>query len=150
MMKNNCLYFNTDIGLILKTHGIYYLKSSKEKKIISEEEFYLIHPLKISKAKYLQLLNKYWSEVDLEWEFLGVKYKKLPNFTLNYNFENLSFHDENIIIVLYQGKIYNCHFNGLHFPRVQLTNFFHTPMIKKWTHIKNLAPILNCETNKII
>lgn len=158
-------FYKTDLGIVIKDNTSIRLKSTYKKKILSEEEFISSNPIKINKHKYSEELNNYFKNTKYEWEYESIKFKKLDNFEFNnngisisnYNIEkDLHFHDFGIswlgkcIIVMYHGILYYTFFNGNYFPQMQLIDFKTKELVGKWTNIKNLAPVFNKTTKKII
>lgn len=119
--------------------------------------------IEISKQEHGKLLNEYFKNITHEWEYQGVKFRKLPNFESNgYNlpiypvkWSNMPKHKEEgvmfpmeYILVYYRGKVKGCYINLNYYPRVQLFNLHETKY--RWTNITNVAPIQNMETKEVI
>lgn len=154
-------YYLTSRGVVLKDSTSIRLKSSYEKVILTEEDFLKSNPIKLKKHKYLRLLNEYFSKTSYTWEYEFNKFKRLQNFELNNNIvtnyklgEEVPYHNigygNDCIICLYQNRIYYGIVGRHYFPRVQLIDFKTKQLTGKWTDIKNLAPIMNCNTKSII
>ena len=159
-MKQN--FYKTDLGIIIKDSDSIRLKSSYERRKISEDEFNNSNPIKINQQKYLEELNKWFKNTKYSWEYKGTKFKKLDNFEIdnsgkitNYNF-NLDIPQHNFeslgkyFIVLHQGRLYYTFIYNNYYPQMQLISFHNKQLTNKWTNIKNLSPVFNCDTKKII
>lgn len=149
-------FYITDKGIVVRDNDSIRVKSTFIRTHLSEEEFVSSNPIKINKNVYLAKLNEWFSITKHEWEFNGVKFKKLPNFEKNSNLVNIPRHDldaicfESCMIVLYHGRLYYTFISGNYYPQMQLIDFYTKKLTGKWTNIKNLAPIFNCETKQII
>jgi hypothetical protein len=160
-MKLN--FYKTDLGIVVEDNNSIRLKSCFEKIILTKEQLENSNPIKISKHKYSEELNIFFKNTKHEWCYDGVWYKKLDNFEMgkwsveNYNLlKDIPLHDigksylGSCIIVLYQGRIYYTFFNGNYTPQMQLIDFKTKQLTGKWTNIKNLAPVFNKNTKKIM
>lgn len=157
-------FYKTDMGIVIKDKDSIRVKSCYKKTVLSQEEFETSNPKKINKHKYLEELNRFFKNDKFSWEHNGVKFRKLENFEcnewgriINYNdSKDIPMHDigkEYIglcMIVLYHGRLYYTFFSANYYPQMQLIDFHTKELTGKWTNIKNLAPIFNCETKTII
>lgn len=157
-------YFKTSLGIILKDNDNIRIKSSFKKTIISEEDFINSNPIKIKKGKYLEELNIFFKNTKYEWVWNYEEYKKLDNFECtkfksitNYNIDKDipqhttdCLYTPNYFIVMYKGQLYYTFRSGNYYPQMQLVDFHTKKLTGKWTSIKNLAPVFNKTTKKII
>lgn len=160
-MKIN--FYKTDLGIVIKDNISIRLKSCYEKTILSDIDFVNSNPIKISKQIYLEELNKFFKNDNFEWHHKHNWFRKMDNFEMgpykveNYNItKDIPMHDIDksylgkCFIVLYHGRIYYTFLSSGYFPQMQLVDFHTKNLTGKWTNIKNLAPIFNKTTNKII
>jgi hypothetical protein len=156
-------YYKTDKGIVVRDQESIRLKSCYTKTILTEDEFNGSNPVKISKAKYAEELNTFFRNDKFEWTHEGTKFRKMENFEMgqwsvtNYNFpKDIPMHDigksylGKCFIVVYHGRLYYTFLSGNYFPQMQLVDFHTKDLVGKWTNIKNLAPIMNKTTKKII
>ena len=157
-------YFKTNLGIVVKDNCSIRLKSSYKKQLLSKDEFNASFPTKISKQEYLKELNAYFKNSKFEWTYDGNEYKKLDNFEIDENCtlinyivgKDVPFHSfndvsiNNLFIVLYHGRLYYTFMSGNYYPQMQLIDFHTKQLTSKWTNIKNLAPVFNKTTKKII
>ena len=160
-MKIN--YYKTDLGIVIQDNDSIRLKSCYTKTILSEQDLENSNPIRISKQDYLRELNTFFKNDKFEWFHNGTWFKKLENFDMgtyrveNYNgLNDIPFHDigksylGKCMIVLYQGRLYYTFISGNYFPQMQLVDFHTKELTHKWTNIKNLSPVFNKTTKKII
>jgi hypothetical protein len=149
-------FYKTNIGIIAKDDISIRLKSTYKKRILSDKEFINSGPVRINKNRYLEELNKYFKETKFEWEYNGTHFKKLDNFEIINTFKGIPLHDigkphlGKCMIVMYHGKLYYTFLSGSYYPQMQLVDFHTKELTNKWTNIRNLAPIFNKTTKKII
>ena len=51
---------------------------------------------------------------------------------------------------MYKGQLYYTFRSGNYYPQMQLVDFHTKKLTNKWTSIKNLAPVFNKTTKKIV
>lgn len=151
-------FFKTDKGIVVKDNDSIRIKSSYTKQCLTETEFNDSNPVKIKKHRYLEELNKFFNNSKYEWEHDGVTFRKLDNFDDNFNpMKDIPYHTDimnNVIgsafIVMYHGRLYYTFMSGNYYPQMQLIDFHTKSLTGKWTNIRNLAPVFNTKTKKII
>jgi hypothetical protein len=93
-----------------------------------------------------------------KWSFNGESFRNLDNFdkdgnSSGINIVDLPNHAEKghfpYCLVYHNGSVFYCYVALNYFPRVQLLAKTNKRVIK-WTSIKNVAPIINTQTQRII
>ena len=157
-------------------YDVYKLNNTLKKITYSKEEFDQFEIIKHSDLEFRQAVNNYFKNVNHEWEYEGVKFKKLENFTgkgnssyfgenyegveiplhdfekeksnLNF-FQNRKFsHQQKYFWGYCKGKIYKCCFN-----HNEGSATLYNPYDNSYQFsigFRHIAPIYNMETKKII
>lgn len=145
-------------------NGLAILKNSKVSEEIEISEFLKLKPIQIKKQDFHKLLNEYFNNLDIRWEFDGKKYKKLPNFeNLAEFFKFKKLANSKPFVVMSKGSLYRIAFTNFdesvfaYSPRnlkvsghstIQLFDF-KTLEFVGYTNVKNCAPVFNI-TDKIV
>lgn len=136
------------------------LRSTIGKQVIETSEFENLKKIEIKKQEFSRLMNLFFNNLKHEWEFEGVRYKKLPNFEsnehftcTNYEFAKLPRHKDHygysLFLVYHWGRVYYFTWSYNGYPQGQLIDI-KTDKVVRWAKPKHCAPILNIETNKIV
>lgn len=152
----NTKYYKTDLGIVVKDDTIRLKSTYEQKKLVSEEDFNNSNPIQINKRKYLELLNQYFRNTKIEWEYQGEKFMKLDHFgteedkyIIGFNVPTRKISNTPCFIVMYHNSLYYTFISGNYYPQMQLMNL-KGELLGKWTNIKNLAPVFNKTTKVII
>ena len=142
--------------------GIYRIRNTTDRinNILSKEQFDLLEPIKIKKTKFCELVNIYFKSIKEEWMFENSHFKKLENFDANGNGSGFKWTDiplhkvdgytySTLKIVYHWGRVYYMLCGGSYFPKGQLVDT-KTLKIVQWVDIKNVAPVFNVGTKKIV
>ena len=93
-----------------------------------------------------------------KWSFNGESFRNLDNFDKEGNSSGISIFDlpkhnkeneHSYCLVWHNGSVFYCYVSGNYFPRVQLLAKTNLRVIK-WTSVKNVAPIMNTQIQRII
>lgn len=147
--KNNLIQYSP-------IHNTYRIMNTLDKKdnLLSKEEFDNLKPKQLDKQDFFRLMNKFYKETKLEWEFEGEKFRKLDNFDKNgnsnkTNLKELPNHNFEIYkdakLVFYRGRVY---YLLRTYPRCIL--FFTNGKNYVRTSITNVAPIFNITKKEIV
>lgn len=149
-------YFTTNLGIVCKTEQLYRLKTTYSPKDLTEAEFAAQEPQEIDKKTYLEQLNLFFAKTPHKWEWQGATYKRLQNFQLqgtkitNYNKSDMKWHTINnrkCWCLIYHDRLVYAYFIS---PTKICLLHQKTHNFLSYTHPKNLAPVLNLKTKKII
>lgn len=160
-------YYSSDCGKYIKFNPetkVYRLGNTTLEKyrVVPIDEFNSLKTTEIKNSEYSRLMNIYFKYVQHEWEFEGVKYRKLENFekkeyllSANYNIgKDVPLHDlgnykNNLILVYHWGKVYyhTIQYNGEGVGQLLCP---YTLNYVRWAKLKNCAPIFNTVTKKIV
>ena len=159
-------YYKTEDKLIQfnPSTNVYRIRNtvSRTNNCISKEEFDLLDTVQIKKNKFCELMNIFFRGVKHEWEFDHSYFKKIENFDSNGNSSGFNWSDipshkvdgsysySHLKIVYHWGRIYYmiCGGGG-YFPKGQLVDI-KTLKILQWVDIKNVSPVFNTGTKKIV
>lgn len=157
-------YYKTEDKLIQfnPSTNVYRLRNTiaKGNKCISEEEFDLLDVVRIKKNKFCELMNIFFRDIKHEWQYDHSYFKKLDNFDRNGNSYGFSwaevpnhkidgYHFTNLKLVYHWGRVYYMIYGGGYAPKGQLVDT-NKLQIVQWIDIKNVAPIFNIGTKKIV
>lgn len=156
MKINPLMYFELRDGSLVTYHkekDNYRIETSQYKNNITKDNFLYLTPVQISKRKFYEKLNLFYSTVKDKWAFGGCFYRNLPNYTAWGDLRTLYQPNHEIKgvgmckLVYHHGRLmYAYQFN---FDKVMLFNH-RTHEFESRTSIRNCAPIQNMSTNKII
>lgn len=157
-------YYQTEDKLIQfnPSTNVYRIRNTiaTGNKCISKEEFDLLNAIKIKKTKFCELMNIFFRDIKHEWVYENKRFKKLDNFDKNakscdfhwvqipshkvdgYHFTNLKF-------VYHWGRVYYIIYGGNYAPKGQLVDIKKLQIVQ-WVDIKNVAPVFNIETKKVV
>ena len=102
--------------------------------------------------RYNKYLNEYFNKTQCEWIYKGVKYRNVldhNNPNVKYKYGEIPYNDDiGFYTVFHQGKVYYARYNpnSEHYQLYDIK----TQKFAKWTSDRNLQPILNTKTNKLI
>jgi hypothetical protein len=159
-------YFKTEDKLIQfnPSTNVYRFRNTIQHgdKTLSKEEFDALNSVKIKKQKFCELMNNYFKDINHEWKFEHSNYRKMDNFSNDFNdsgsqwikvpfhkVEGLGFNGNKLKFVYHWGRVYYIIYGGHYAPKGQLLDV-NTLKILQWVHIKNVAPIFNVGTKKIV
>jgi len=162
-------YYKTDCDKYIKFNpetNVYRLGNTilEKYRVIPVDEFESYNTTEIKNAEYSRLMNIYFSNVKHEWEFEGVKHRKLDNFeengiSLSANYQigkDVPFHQigiynyqKKLILVYHWGKVYyhTVQYNG---DGVGQLICPYTHEYVRWAKLKHCSPIFNTVTKKIV
>lgn len=136
-------------------HNTYRIMNTLDKNnLLSKEEFNSLEPKQLDKDLFYKLMNQYYRDIKLEWEFEGERFRKLDNFDKKGNSSGINVKDlphhtveiyKNAKLVFYRGLVYYL----LHeYPRCIL--YFTNGKGCIRTSITNIAPIFNVTKKEIV
>ena len=106
----------------------------------------------IKPIRYNKYLNEYFNKTQCEWIYQGVKFRNVLDYNnpnVKYKYGEIPYHyDLGYSIMFHQGKVFYARYNP-NGERYELYDI-KTGKFAKWTDGKNLQPILNTKTNKLI
>lgn len=162
--NGNIYRYNENTGVIKQVNCLRWV-------FVSKEDFDGLEVRKISKDRYNNLLNKYFKTAKIEWEHNGDKFRVLDcietnNFgnINNYQFYNDTYKNTNDdlpklpwfpidsiygygFIAMFRGIVgYVCPYTngGYQFLDIKTKEF------KQWVTLRNLRPIMNMTTKKLV
>lgn len=145
-------------------NGLAIFKNSKVLEKIEISEFLKLKPIQIKKQVFHKLLNEYFNNLDIRWEFDGKKFKKMPNFeNVAEFFEFQKLANSKPFVVMSKGSLYRIAFTNFdervftYSPRnLKLSGYstiqlfdFKTLKFVGYTNVKNCAPVFNI-TDKLV
>ena len=151
-------YYKTNVDVLIKEiDGNYYIKNSLLYKdwAIPLDFFKELKTIRIKKNEFNRMLNDNWRNITDEWEYDGIWFKKLPNYTSMADTNNQPRHivpdyhlPYEFIKVYHHGGVY--YFYDVKYNGKGMLWDMRTMKEICWANIKNCAPILNKFTKEII
>ena len=152
-------------ALFIQFHSstnVYRIRNSiaSGNKTISLEEFGSLAAAQITKQKFCELMNNFFRSIQYEWKHEDFYFRKLENFdkygkSSGINWTDLPSHQVETIrnvelkCVYHWGRVYYIIYGENYAPKGQLVDIYKLQVVR-WVDIKNVAPILNIGTQKIV